>query len=170
MSSSRRIRIEVQEGNVLEAPADVLVLKYAQDLHGADRAVYERLEEAQREPASLPKLQEVELVRTRGILGPDNVLFVGVAPLRKFGYRQIREFGYQALSSLVDQTLRVEHVNLTIHGPGYGLDEVEAFESELAGVVDAIVARDCPASLSAECPSSNGAVAELSVSERFWMS
>jgi hypothetical protein len=29
-------------------------------------------------------------------------------------------------------------VALTIHGPGYGLDEVEAFESELAGVVDAI--------------------------------
>jgi len=147
MSSSRRIRIEVQEGNVLHFPADVLVLKYAQDLFGADLAVYQRLEEAKCAPASLPKINEVQMVPTRGLLGPDNVLFIGVAPLHLFRYREIRDFGYQALASLVDQTLQVQHVALTIHGPGYGLDEVEAFESELAGVVEAMAASDCPASL-----------------------
>lgn len=147
MSSSRIIRIEVQQGDVLDFPADALVLKYAQALYGADLAVYQYLEEAGRKPATLPRTGEVELIHTRGLLKPELVLFVGVVPLLRLGYRQIREFGYRALASLVNQALRVEHVALTIHGPGYGLDEVEAFESELAGVVNAISARDCPANL-----------------------
>ena len=33
-----------------------------------------------------------------------------------------------------------------VHGPGYGLDEVEAFEAELAGVLEAISSRKFPSS------------------------
>ena len=36
---------------------------------------------------------------------------------------------------------------LTIHGPGYGLDEVEAFESEVAGVVEAVASGHFPSNL-----------------------
>jgi hypothetical protein len=35
-------------------------------------------------------------------------------------------------------TPSVTDVCVTLHGPGYGLDEVEAFNSELAGLIDAI--------------------------------
>src|SRR5262249_43636317 len=41
----------------------------------------------------------------------------------------------------------VRHLALTIHGPGYGLDEIEAFESELAGVADSVSSGRCPANL-----------------------
>jgi hypothetical protein len=36
-----------------------------------------------------------------------------------------------------------------VHGPGYGLDEIEAFESQVAGFVDAILSGDRPEQL--EC-------------------
>jgi hypothetical protein len=147
MSSSGVVRIEVQAGDVLRFPADVLALKYAQDLYGADRAVYERLSAAGREPSSLPDLHELEFVEAKGAIAAGAVLFIGVAPLYQFGYQEIREFGREVLVSLAGQAPQVEHLALTIHGPGYGLDEVEAFESELAGVVDAIVTRDCPVNL-----------------------
>jgi hypothetical protein len=147
MREPDKVHIEVQEGNALEFPADVLALKHAQSLYGVDLAVYERLNKLGQKPSSLPKINGFELLGTKGFLGAEAVLFVGVVPLREFGYQQIREFGRTVLVSLAGQTPNIEHLALTIHGPGYGLDEVEAFESELAGVVDAIVTGDCPVHL-----------------------
>jgi hypothetical protein len=147
MTSSRKIRIEVQEGDVLRFPADVLVLKHAQNLHGADLAVYERLSTVGFKPPSLPRVNEFKIVDSRGAIAANIVLFIGVLPLYQFDYQEIREFGRKSVISLAGHASQVEHLALTIHGPGYGLDEVEAFKSELAGVVDAIVAGDCPANL-----------------------
>ena len=140
MTKSHKVIVEVQEGDVGEYSADVLVLKYAQSLFGADLAVYERLKELGHEPASLPGVNASILLNTKGLLGAAAVLFIGVVPLRQFSYQQIREFGRKALASVPN----VQHLALTIHGPGYGLDEVEAFESELAGVLEALEAGDCP--------------------------
>ncbi len=64
-----RILVEVQEGNVLSFRADVLALKYAQDLYGADRAVYDRLTESDRKPISMPDIGEIALIDTDGLLG-----------------------------------------------------------------------------------------------------
>jgi hypothetical protein len=147
MSKSHTVLIEVQEGDALEFPADVLALKYAQSLYGVDLAVCERLEELGHEPASLPKVDGFKLLNSKGIIGAEAVLFVGVVPLRQFGYQQIREFGRKVLVSLAGPAPNIEHLALTIHGPGYGLDELEAFESEVAGVVEAIATNDCPVNL-----------------------
>ena len=38
------MNVELRQGDALEIPADVLVLKYAQALHGVDKLVVERLE------------------------------------------------------------------------------------------------------------------------------
>lgn len=147
MDSSRTIRIEVQHGDALETPADVLALKYAQALYGVDGAAYQRLSGRGQEPR-LPDVDEVEIVSTQGLLGPDRVLFVGVPPLNRFRYQQIREFGKKVLVSLAKEAPQMQHLALTIHGPGYGLDEEEAFDSQLAGLLDAIDARAYPATLS----------------------
>src|SRR5262249_19009805 len=32
----------------------------------------------------------------------------------------------------------IRHVALTVHGPGYGLDEAECFKAEIGGVIDAV--------------------------------
>jgi hypothetical protein len=147
MASPHRIRIQVQEGDVLTFAADVLALKYAQQLYGTDLAVYDRLKSSGHPEVSLPRGNGFKLIPTRKAVGADMVLYVGVLPLRQFGYEQIREFGRKVLMSLAEQAPQIEHLALTIHGPGYGLDEIEAFESELAGVVDAINAGDCPINL-----------------------
>jgi hypothetical protein len=145
--ASCAIRIEVQRADALKFSADVLALKYAQDLHGADAAVYQHLSDLGHRPP-LPRVNNFELISTQGLLGAENVLFLGVLPLTYFGYEQIREFGRKVLEILADQAIEVEHLALTIHGPGYGLDEEEAFESELAGMLEALEAGKCPASLS----------------------
>jgi len=139
----REISITVQAGDVLTFDADVLALKYAQELYGADMAVYERLAASEHEPR-LPKVAGFTFHDSKGAIVPRHVLFVGVKPLREFGYAEIREFGRKALASLAGEFPETRHLALTIHGPGYGLDEVEAFESELAGVVEAITHSDFP--------------------------
>jgi hypothetical protein len=144
----REISISVVHGDVLKFDADVLVLKYAQALYGVDRAVYERLSGPQID-LRLPGVSGFTFLGTHGFIEARHVLFVGVKPLRDFEYAEIREFGRKALVSLAGEAPTTRHLAITIHGPGYGLDEVEAFESELAGVVDAITNADFPEHLTA---------------------
>jgi len=51
------------------------------------------------------------------------------------------------MTFLAQEASDVQSVALTIHGPNYGLDEVEAFESELAGIVEAAVKGHLPRNL-----------------------
>ena len=68
-------------------------------------------------------------------------------PLRAIGYAELRRFTHRALTALAGERSDVKGVVLTLHGPGFGLDEIEAFESELAGIVDAVHSNDLPPSL-----------------------
>ncbi|MCP5265135.1 MAG: hypothetical protein H6934_03445 [Burkholderiaceae bacterium] len=117
--------------------ADALVLKFAQDLYGADKAAFVRLTPSQR-AVPLPAIGGHVIHQSRGALGARVVVFLGVPPLRGFGYGEIRDFTRRAIETVVDEVGDAQHVALTIHGPGYGLDEIEAFESGLAGVVDGV--------------------------------
>ncbi|MGB6699767.1 MAG: hypothetical protein WBE80_13945 [Methylocella sp.] len=142
----RSLLISVANGDALQFKADVLALKYAETLYGVDFAVFERLNEHGLQ-SRLPKLAGFTLRDTEGCIGAKYVLFVGVKPLREFGYSEIREFARKVLASLAGKAPNVAHVALTIHGPGYGLDEIEAFESELAGIVDAVTSGEFPQAL-----------------------
>ena len=142
------MNIQVTYGDALETDADVLVLKYAQSTYGVDELVVERLEAIDSSVRkALPKPGGFQLFETRGQLGARSVLFVGVVDLRLFEYDAIREFAHRALASLAKSKPDVAHVAFTLHGAGYGLDESEAFRAELAGIVDAIEGRECPAAL-----------------------
>jgi hypothetical protein len=140
------VDIKVESGDVLAVPADVLVLKYAQALYGVDAAVVRALRTAGGR-VSLPKPQSFRLVGSVPAIAATRLLFVGVPPLRDFGYRAIRDFARDALSILAREMPQARHVTLTVHGPGYGLDEVEAFEAEVAGLVDAVRGGDFPRAL-----------------------
>jgi hypothetical protein len=139
------MEILIDEGDALEVSADVLVLKYAQDLYGVDELVFNRLEAAGLQVQDrLPKPGGCSLIDTMGELRAPRVLFVGVMPLRAFDYEAIRTFAKRALGSLAEALPAASHVAFTVHGSGYGLDESEAFRSELAGLIDAFESRDCP--------------------------
>ncbi|MET0399084.1 MAG: hypothetical protein ABW277_19985 [Longimicrobiaceae bacterium] len=142
------IYIAVEKADALAFPTDVLVLKYAQALYGADRAAVSRLEnEGMKVEAKLPPPGGHRLLSTGGTLEARSVLFLGVPPLHSFDYQGLREFGQRALEVLAGTAPETRHVSLTLHGPGYGLDESEALRAEVAGLMDAIASRDYPEAL-----------------------
>lgn len=145
---NEKIAIEVAEGDALEIDADVLALKYAQEHYGVDELVAARLAQAGIETKRMkPRIGEFQMVRTNSAISAENALFIGVVDLYEFGYREIREFARRVLSSLAGDAFEGRHIATTIHGAGYGLDEIESFEAEMAGFVDAIGSGDVPRSL-----------------------
>jgi len=142
------IKIAVKHDNALAIKADVLALKYANKHYGADRAVVQALEQVGIDIQDhLPKPSGFYITSTNNAIAAGQVLFVGVGPLREFGYKEIRAFGRKVLESLAGEAPTAQHIALTIHGPGYGLDETESFEAELAGLLEAINSGDFPISL-----------------------
>jgi hypothetical protein len=148
LPGSADIGIVVESGDVLTFEADVLALKYANGLNGVDRATVQAMS------SSLPDIAErlrrssaFVFTPTGGAIVPDSVLFVAVGFLSSFRYREIRSFARNVLTILADKAPHTAHIALTIHGPGYGLDEKEAFESEVAGLLDAINSGSFPADL-----------------------
>ena len=80
-------------------------------------------------------------------MGAKEILYVGVEELFEFRYQNIREFAHRALAYLAKTSPQIETVCFTLHGAGYWLDEIEAFESEIAGIVDALSQGEFPQSL-----------------------
>ena len=142
------ITIEVVEGDALDIDADVLALKYAQKYYGVDELVATRLMQAGVDKTGMkPRIGGFRLVPTNSAIAAKNALFIGVVDLYEFGYREIREFARRVLSSLAGATPEVRHIATTVHGAGYGLDEIEAFEAEVAGFLDAVGSNDVPRAL-----------------------
>lgn len=140
------VTVQVEHGDALKTRSAVLVLKHAQALYGVDAQVVDQLVRTGWRP-TLPKPWATLLVEARQVIAASKVLFVGVPILWDFGYREIRTFARQALTALTGHAPQARHIALTIHGPGYGLDEVEAFEAEVAGFIDAVRSGEVPESL-----------------------
>lgn len=143
------IKISIISGDAFQIKADTLVLKYAQATYGLDRDIereFSRLGNPITE--KLPKLWGYYFTDSNKITNTKNIIFIGVPSLRQFNYKEIREFGRKALVSLASSDPSIKKILMTIHGPGYGLDEVEAFKSQIAGILDSISSEDIPTNLS----------------------
>lgn len=142
------IAIEAVHGDVLERRADVLALKFAQNLFGVDLKVVTELSKLGTDLRDrLPAIGETLLVASRNVVPSHELLFVGVEPLGRFDYESIRVFARQVLATLQEQRPTTEHVAMTLHGGGFGLDEAEAFRAEIAGLLDAVQERRAPVGL-----------------------
>jgi hypothetical protein len=62
-------------------------------------------------------------------------------------YTDVRALANTALSALKTVAPQTAHVAMTIHGPGFGLDEIESCLSQLNGFHDAVRAGDSPPAL-----------------------
>lgn len=143
------IAIKIVTGDATKIPTDVLALKYAQANYGIDTFVTRILTDGGRDANLMrPKAGGFRLVDGVSEMAARQVLFVGVVPLYSFGYAEIREFSRRTLSALAGVAPKTQRISLTLHGANYGLDELEAFESEIAGVVDSIRTLDFPEALS----------------------
>src|SRR5258708_9996275 len=144
----RYVELRFQHGDIGDIGADVAVLKYAQAFHGADRQVATALERVGVAATEVqPQVGEHRYVATKDAIRAPHALFMGVVPIHEFAYQQIRTFAHEALGVLVAEAPGARHVALTMHGPGYGLDETEAFLSEFAGLLDALQGGRTPRSL-----------------------
>lgn len=142
------VKISVNHDDILKYPCDVVVLKFAQMFFGVDRIVADRFAETKLEESTLALPEgQTRLLESHGVIKADQILVVGVKWLYGFGYRDIRDFARLALRSLIRSSKIIRHVAFTLHGAGYGLDEIEAFESEIAGIIDGINSGDFPKTL-----------------------
>jgi hypothetical protein len=142
------IKIDVAIADVVNFKADVLALKYAQKLYGVDNHVVDLLADAGVAEESLrPDLDKYSLTDSRGAIAASSVLLLGVRTLPEFGYQEIRKFSRTVLAALCAVAPETEHVCMTLHGANFGLDEVEAFQSEVAGLLEAVQDGDFPKGL-----------------------
>lgn len=142
------IKVSVIHGDAFQVKADTLVLKYAQAAHGLDRDIIREFELLGHFiDSKLPEVWEYFFTDSKKITNTKYLLFVGTPELSEFEYKEIREFGRKSLASLASSEPKTKSISMTIHGPGYGLDEIEAFESQIAGIVDSITSEDYPANL-----------------------
>jgi hypothetical protein len=143
------IGIEILETDVLKIKADVLVLKYAQEFFfGADSLAFSKLALLYKNiERKLPKPNEFLFLESQGSVGADYILFSGVDGLLNFRYKEIRSFSFSSLKHLAETKADAQHICFTMHGANYGLDETEAFESEIAGMVEAIAKGLYPSNL-----------------------
>ncbi len=136
-------QVDVECANIIDFVCDAVVLKYAQAFYGADDAVAGRIGALD----ISPQPGQHALISSRGKIGAKQVLFVGVAPLFSLGYGEIREFANKAMQILATSMPSARHVAMTIHGPGFGLDETECFLAQIAGLLDAVRSQTVPPSL-----------------------
>lgn len=149
-NNHKSVEISVVNGDVTSFDADVLVLKYVQAHYGLDRVLSQKITRLGIDESQFsPTPGTSSYFYSRGGIRPKNILVVGVARLYEFNYKDIRIFARTALEALADheEAAQIEHVCFTLHGAEYGLDEIEAFESEIAGLIDGITAGRIPKSV-----------------------
>jgi hypothetical protein len=112
------IDFAIEDGNILDYPADVVALKYARQPFGADKAARQRLLAAGLRSIDLePAIGTVSVQETLGALKSPLVAFVGTPRLGEFGYPEIRRFMDRALNTVVGDYPGTTHLAMTVHGP-----------------------------------------------------
>jgi len=138
------IDLVIENNDIRDVDSDVVILKYAQDFYGADEAVINSLNSVginEKEAICPPGSHRI--LNTLGGIKAKKALFLGVPELLYFNYTEIRNFTQRALYILKEYN-DIQHIALTIHGPGYGLDEVESFLSILNGILHSILLNVIP--------------------------
>jgi hypothetical protein len=147
-TNQQTIEFSIQPGTVETFDADVIALKYAQAFYGADEFVASLLSEVGILTEDLcPPVGEYRFLETRDAINAHHVLFVGVPDLYEFGYYVIRQLSSQTLRILMKQAPTTKHLATTIHGVGFGLDEIESINAQFAGYLDAIQSGEMPSAL-----------------------
>ena len=122
------VKFAIKNADILDEPADLLILKYAQGFLGVDLLVAKRLVKA-----GLCTLKDISpaqgegvVIETKGAMAPARVLFLGSPPITEFSYPQMRTFAIQAMRLVAELSPAPRTITTVVHGMGYGLDGGEA--------------------------------------------
>lgn len=144
----RSIDLMIEYGDILSFEADVVAFKYAQHFHGAELIAASALSVVGIEAKAIsPTIGDYRLTETSGALTTPQALFVGTPPLRAIGYKGIHKLASESLRFLAEAAPQTRHLAMTMHGAGFGLDEQEAFNSQLSGYLEALNAGTYPPTL-----------------------
>lgn len=133
------IEYAIVQSDIFDIDAEVIALKYAQAYYGVDKKLANSLTQAGIPLSDLqPSVDAYAYVGIAQYARAKHALFVGVPPLMSFDYRAIRHFASHVLYGVNRYAPEATHVCMTIHGAGYGLDEIEACLAQLEGCLDVI--------------------------------
>ncbi len=133
------VDIKVQYGDILKTDCSVIALKYAQSFYGVDELVARRLIDAGIEADTLrPEDGSCILVGSRGAVLAKDVLFVGLPSISSFSYPDVRRLSATVLRVLKKERPGATSLAMTIHGIGFGLDEIECVQQQLRGYADSL--------------------------------
>jgi hypothetical protein len=137
---TRLIEFRIEHGDILNFSADVVAMKFAQAFYGVDQQIASAVTQRGVALNDLRPGNEGDFcyVDTRGGIRAGHVLYVSVTELFDFGYREIREFAKTVLQILQVEAPETRHLAMTIHGVGYGLDEIESLLAQFSGYLEAI--------------------------------
>jgi hypothetical protein len=140
------IEISVQCADVANVASDLLLLKHARNLYGADQAIAARLIERGvcKEADIAPAKGEHLLLETGGAVAAARTMFLGTPRLRDFRYREMTQFARQAINVIAEHRLPVRTLTTTVHGAGYGLDVAEALRALIFGFQQGLAASPLP--------------------------
>ncbi len=146
----KQIIFTIQEGNAITYDADVLALKYAGTFYGVDHSVAALMVRhgVAGDLNDLRARTGLKLVDTNGAIASKKAMFIATPRPREFTYDAVREFSATMLYQLkfaVQPPPRIAAT--TLHGIGFGLDEIESISAQFAGIIEAIRAGDYPDSL-----------------------
>jgi len=142
------VEIVIENGNILRTPTDIVVLKFAKALYGADELVARVLGQTEADIAQyIPQEGKYIFLATQNKLSSPEVLFYGTQDIGEFEYKEIRLFSSEILAVLAKHRPNVRNIAMTIHGVGYGLDENEALKAQIAGFFDAFASKMYPKNL-----------------------
>lgn len=134
------VGISVVRSDVADIEADVLLLKFARRLHGADEMIAFRLAKARicREEQINPDVGEPFVVTPGEGFAFRQAMFLGTPALRNFRYKEMRAFAYRCIELLDQQQTDPQTIATTVHGAGYGLDIEESLHAMIFGFQQAI--------------------------------
>ncbi len=145
----KTITFTIREGDITTFDADVIALKYANNFYGADAVVASRFIET----GKLPSMDQLRVKEGKfkiwdgdRVVSAKQILFVATPPPRGFTYDAISEFAVKSLDILKAQP-DVRHLASTIHGVGFGLDEIDAVIAQIAGYLTALNSGTFPPNL-----------------------
>lgn len=151
MAHNNNIMVKVENVDAILHPSDILVLKHAQLLYGLDETVASRYCDYGGDTTVFAvSKNEARFFSSKGCVASSHILVVGTCPQYSLTYADIRYFAFLALKEISSQYPQATSCTFTLHGMKgdmYGLDEIETFTAELAGFIDALVAKFVPSGL-----------------------
>lgn len=141
--------IKVVKGNILSYKADALAFKYSQSWSRLAQAIISKLPDDSVLIERPPREGDWLLVPSEGAAASRLLLLIGTPPRRSFSYDSMFQLARLSMNALAeaDGNPPVRHLAITVHGLGWGFDEIESLKALILGFRAAVLENKYPHTL-----------------------